>query len=133
MLRPFSSSRRISEPMRPTTSCIWRRCSTQIAYEQTLLLKHDLELLKLSLLFGEAVARKLERRGALTRGGFEVNPLGLQLTELIDGEDLSQLVGARGQVLVLAGTIDLALEGLELTRNLTIDVTGTGKVLVPCS
>ena len=103
---------------------------TQIAYEQTLLLKHDLELLKLSLLFGEAVARKLERRGALTRGGFEVNPLGLQLTELIDGEDLSQLVGARGQVLVLAGTIDLALEGLELTRNLTINVTGTGKVLV---
>ena len=107
---------------------------TRIAYEQTFLLKHDLELLKLSpLLFGEAVARKLERRRALTRGGFEVNPLGLQLTELIDGEDLSQLVGARGQVLVLAGTIDLALEGLELTRNLTINVTGTGKVLVACS
>ncbi len=103
---------------------------TQIAYEQALLLKHDLELLKLSLLFGETVARKLECRRALTRGGFEIDPLGLELTELIDGEDLSQFVGARGQVLVLAGTIDLALEGLELTRNLAIDVTGTGKVLV---
>ena len=102
----------------------------QIAHKQALFLEHNLELLELALLFAQAVLRKLKLGSALLGAAFQVVPLRLQRTKLVDGQHLRKLVRARGQLFVLARTIDLTLQRPQLTGNLLIDVAGTGQVLV---
>ena len=102
----------------------------QVAHKQALFFEHNLELLELTLLFTQAVLRKLKLGGALLRAALQVVPLRLQRTQLVDGQHLRKLVRARGQFFVLARAIDLTLQRPQLTGNLLIDVAGTGQVLV---
>ena len=102
----------------------------QVAHKQALFLKHNLELLELALLFAHAVLRKLQLGGAFLGAALQVVPLRLQRTQLVDGQHLRKLVRARGQLFVLARTIDLTLQRSQLTGNFLIDVAGTRQVLV---
>ena len=102
----------------------------QVAHKQALFLEHDLELLELALLFAQAVLRKLKLGRALLGAALQVVPLRLQRTQLIDGQHLRKLVRARGQLFILARTIDLTLQRSQLTGDFLIDVAGTRQVLV---
>ena len=102
----------------------------QIAHKQALFLEHDLELLELAFLFAQAVLRKLQLGGTFLGAALQVVPLRLQRTQLVDGQHLRKLVRARGQLFVLARTIDLTLQRSQLTGDFLIDVAGTRQVLV---
>ena len=102
----------------------------QVAHKQALFLEHDLELLKLALLFAQAVLRKLKLGSALLGAALQVVPLRLQRTQLIDGQHLRKLVRARGQLFVLARAIDLTLQRSQLTGDFLIDVASTRQMLV---
>ena len=103
---------------------------TQVAHEQALFLEHDLELLELTLLFAQAVLRKLKLGGTFLGAALQIVPLRLQRTQLVDGQHLRKLVRARGQFFVLARAIDLTLQRTQLTGDFLVDIAGTGQVLV---
>ena len=102
----------------------------QIAHKQALFLEHNLKLLELAFFFAQAVLRKLQLGSALFGAALQVVPLRLQRTQLVDGQHLRKLVRARGQLFVLARTIDLTLQRSQLTGDFLIDVAGTHQVLV---
>ena len=102
----------------------------QVADEQPLLLEHHLQLLELALLLAEPVAGEFEGCVALLGPALQVGPGGLEAAQLVDGEDLGELAGARGELAVLARAVDLALEGLQLPPDLAVDVAGARQVLV---
>ena len=97
----------------------------QVAHKQALFLEHNLELLELALLFAQAVLRKLKLGSALFGAAFQVVPLRLQRTKLVDGQHLRKLVRARGQLFVLARAIDLTLQRSQLTGDFLVDIAGT--------
>ena len=74
--------------------------------------------------------RKLKLGSALLGAAFQVVPLRLQRTKLVDGQHLRKLVRARGQLFVLARAIDLTLQRPQLTGDFLVDIAGTGQVLV---
>ena len=102
-------------PIRPTTSCIWRRCSPRSPTNRPFSSSMTCGF-QLALLLAQSVTGELQRGGALHVMRTPGRPIAPGAADSSTARIRVSSV-ARVEVLVLAGAIDLALKRLELARS----------------
>ncbi len=102
----------------------------EVAHEEALLLEQRLQLLKLGALLVVAVLCQLDGGlGLAAAHGKPVVAL-LQAAQVVDGELDRELFELGVEVMGALGLVDLALQGLQLPRDLARDHLGAGQVVV---